>query len=85
MQNEWKAAKEAAKENNNVELLYHVPCMENDSAEMWDRFSMQDNAPDIMITNYSMLNIMLMRNLEADIFSDTKSGLKKVRHTSFIL
>lgn len=77
MQNEWKAAKEAAKENNNIELLYHVPCMENDSAEMWDRFSMQDNAPDIMITNYSMLNIMLMRNLEADIFSDTKKWLEE--------
>lgn len=77
LQNEWKAAKEAAKENNNVELLYHVPCMENDSAEMWDRFSMQDNAPDIMITNYSMLNIMLMRNLEADIFSDTKKWLEE--------
>lgn len=77
LQNEWKAAKEAAKENNNIELLYHVPCLENDSAEMWDRFSMQDNAPDIMITNYSMLNIMLMRNLEADIFSDTKKWLEE--------
>lgn len=77
LQNDWKAAQEAAKENNNTELLYHVPCMERDSAEMWDRFSMQDNAPDIMITNYSMLNVMLMRNLEAGIFSDTKEWLEE--------
>lgn len=77
LQDDWKAAQEAAKENDNTELLYHVPCMEKDSAEMWDRFSMQENAPDIMITNYSMLNIMLMRNLEADIFSDTKKWLEE--------
>lgn len=77
LQNDWKAAQEAAKENNNTELLYHVPCMEGDSAEMWDRFSMQDNAPDIMITNYSMLNVMLMRNHEAGIFSDTKEWLEE--------
>lgn len=77
LQDDWNAAKEAAKDNHNRELLYHVPCMESDSAEMWDRFSMQDNAPDIMITNYSMLNVMLMRNLEADIFSDTKKWLEE--------
>lgn len=75
--NDWKAAQEAAKENNNTDLVYHVPCMENDSAEMWDRFSMQENAPDIMITNYSMLNVMLMRNHEAEIFADTKEWLEQ--------
>lgn len=74
---EWKAAKEAARENNNTELLYHVPCMENDSAEMWDRFSMQETAPDILITNYSMLNVMLMRDRESDIFADTKAWLQE--------
>lgn len=30
---DWKAAKEAAAENGNTELLYHVPCMEEDSAK----------------------------------------------------
>ena len=62
---EWKAAKQAASQNEeNRELLYHVPCMEKDSAEMWDRLSMQKNAPDILITNYSMLNIITYYNLE---------------------
>ena len=50
--------------------------MEPDSAEMWDRFSMQYNAPDIMITNYSMLNIMLMRETEAEIFEQTRKWLQ---------
>ncbi len=74
---DWKAAKETAVETNNEELLYHVPCMEPDSAEMWDRFSMQDNAPDILITNYSMLNIMLMRENETGIFEDTRKWLEE--------
>ena len=76
-QEDWKAAQEAAIETGNSELLYHVPCMEPDSAEMWDRFSMQDNAPDILITNYSMLNVMLMRELESGIFEGTKKWLEE--------
>lgn len=71
----WKAAKEAADKNNNPDLVYHVPCMEPDSAEMWDRFSMQESAPDILITNYSMLNIMLMRENEEEMFESTKQWL----------
>ena len=70
-----EATEEAAEETGNKDLLYHVPCMESDSAEMWDRFSMQDNAPDILITNYSMLNVMLMRENESKIFEDTKKWL----------
>lgn len=82
---DWKAAKEAAAENGNTELLYHVPCMEEDSAEMWDRFSMQENAPDILITNYSMLNVILMRNMESPIFEDTRRWLKEDKSHIFHL
>ena len=74
---DWKAAQESAKQTGNSELLYHVPCMDSDSAEMWDRLSMQQNAPDILITNYSMLNVMLMRDIEAPIFEETKKWLKE--------
>ena len=42
---DWNAAKNSGEK----ELLYYIPCMEEDSSEMWDRFSMQDNAPDILI------------------------------------
>ena len=85
MEQDWKAAKDASNINGNTELLYHVPCMEDDSAEMWDRFSMQENAPDILITNYSMLNIILMRDMEASIFEDTKRWLQEDKSHVFHL
>jgi Lhr-like helicase len=44
-------------------------------AEMWSRWDMQDHPPDILITNYSMLNIMLMRGAEAPIFDATRKWL----------
>ena len=40
-------------------------------AEMLTRWDMQHTPPDILITNYSMLNIMLMRQVEANIFEKT--------------
>ena len=75
----------AAKGSGDKELLYHIPCMEDDSAEMWDRFSMQENAPDILITNYSMLNVMLMRDNELKIFEDTRKWLAEDRQNVFHL
>ena len=35
---------------------------DNRDAEMITRFEMQENTPDILITNYSMLEYMLMRD-----------------------
>jgi Lhr-like helicase len=46
-----------------------------DGAEMWSRQDMQDSPPDILITNYSMLNIMLMRSIETTIFDQTRDWL----------
>ena len=46
-----------------------------DGGEMWSRWDMQDAPPDILITNYSMLNIMLMRDIEAPIFAQTRRWL----------
>ena len=45
--------------------------------EMWSRWDMQDSPPDILITNYSMLNIMLMRSIEAGIFDQTRDWLQQ--------
>lgn len=45
------------------------------SGEMWSRWDMQATPPDILITNYSMLNIMLMRSIEAPIFEQTRQWL----------
>ncbi len=85
LQKEWDATVEYAKEEQNLDLLYQVPCMDGDSAEMWDRQSMQMNAPDILITNYSMLNVMLMRNIEAPIFEQTKAWLEESKDNVFHL
>ena len=76
---------DAAKNSPEKELRYHIPCMEEDSSEMWDRFSMQDNAPDILITNYSMLNVMLMRDNELNIFEGTRNWLAEDENNIFHL
>ena len=56
-----------------------------DGGEMWSRWDMQDAPPDILITNYSMLNIMLMRDVEAPIFDMTRPGLLRIQANVFHL
>ena len=46
---------------------------------------MQEAPPDILITNYSMLNIMLMRSLEGNIFDSTAHWLREDRRHLFHL
>ena len=51
----------------------HIP--NDDDAELITRFEMQQFCPDILITNYSMLEYMLIRPREAKIWEDTKEWL----------
>ena len=46
------------------------------SSELRSRFDMQQTPPDILITNYSMLAIMLMRSAESSILEKTKTWLE---------
>jgi ATP-dependent helicase YprA (DUF1998 family) len=46
-----------------------------DGSKMRSRWDMQVAPPDIMITNFSMLSIMLMREVEDSIFEQTKAWL----------
>lgn len=46
---------------------------------------MQEAPPDILITNYSMLNIMLMRAIEDSIFTQTKEWLESDPNNTFFL
>lgn len=46
-------------------------------SELLTRYDIQGTPPDILITNYSMLNIMLMRDRENNIFSATKEWLEE--------
>ncbi|RRJ63326.1 DEAD/DEAH box helicase [Paenibacillus oralis] len=57
----------------NLEKNVHKP-MQYD-AELITRFEMQDCPPDILITNYSMLEYMLMRQRETNIWDKTKRWL----------
>lgn len=44
-------------------------------AELITRHEMQDRAPDLLVTNYSMLEYMMLRPLEAPIFQQTADWL----------
>ncbi len=45
------------------------------TAELWHRTQMQDAPPDLLITNFAMLSIMLMRDEEQTIFEQTREWL----------
>lgn len=53
--------------------------------EMVTRWDMQADPPDLMVTNYSMLNAMLMRNLEDQIFDKTRAWLESDLSHEFTL
>ncbi len=54
---------------------YYVPRV--DGAEMRSRWDMQAHPPDILITNYSMLNIVLLRALDAGLIDRTREWLQE--------
>lgn len=56
-----------------------------DGAEMLTRWDMQTHPPDILITNYSMLNIMLMREHEEKMFEKTRQWLESDPSHQFTL
>ena len=47
------------------------------STEMVTRWDMIESPPDILVTNYSMLNVMLMRRLEQPMFAQTRAWLQE--------
>ena len=65
------------KEKEDDASLFVTPRLDDQSrtAEMLTRWDMQIAPPDIMITNTSMLSIMLMRTAEEDIFKSTREWL----------
>ncbi|MBT2488061.1 DEAD/DEAH box helicase [Streptomyces sp. ISL-96] len=56
-----------------------------DGAEMRSRWDMIQAPPDVMITNYSMLNVMLMRARESGIFEKTRRWLEETPNARFTL
>ena len=76
---EAEGAAEAASrhdvETGKTEARYFFPRL--DGSEMRCRWDMQDHPPDILITNFSMLSVMLMRDSDSGIFEKTKKWLEK--------
>lgn len=60
-------------EDEEKELISFFPRL--DGAEMRCRFDMQVAPPDILITNFSMLSIMLMRDIDGPIFEKTRQWI----------
>lgn len=67
----------------NLHNSQHIPNAED--AELITRFEMQKFCPDILITNYSMLEYMLFRPQESKIWNDTKAWLKHGHKLMFII
>lgn len=74
--------------DNLTEQMSFVPRMSPSSTEMFHRWEMQAAPPDLLITNVSMLSIMLMRQAspviaddraDADIFEATRGWLAEDR------
>ena len=74
---EWRNATASVQAGADPSVLQYF--QDPDGAEAWSRWDMQDGAPDILITNYSMLNIMLMRGVEESIFDQTNRWLASDR------
>ncbi|MBR2845877.1 MAG: DEAD/DEAH box helicase [Solobacterium sp.] len=58
-----------------IQHSQHYP--DEEDAELVTRFEMQAVTPDILITNYSMLEYMLLRPREENIWDDTKKWLNE--------
>jgi ATP-dependent helicase YprA (DUF1998 family) len=76
-------ARQAAEERQDNNLRYFAPRL--DGAEMRSRWDMYDTPPDILITNYSMLNVMLQRSRDEDFFLSTKQWLDSYDDARFTL
>lgn len=55
------------------DCVYFFPSL--DGSEMRSRWDMQESPPDILITNFSMLSIMMMRECDEHIFEKTRAWL----------
>jgi len=53
--------------------------------ELLTRHEIQDASPDLLITNYSMLEYMLLRPIERQIFADTRAYFEAHPDEKFIL
>jgi ATP-dependent helicase YprA (DUF1998 family) len=56
-----------------------------DDSELLTRYEVQTAPPDLLVTNYSMLEYMLMRPIERPIFDRTQKWLSQNRDETFLV
>ena len=78
-----KAVEVDRAKNDQQGRQYFVPSL--DGAEMRSRWDMYDAPPDILITNYSMLNVMLQRSRDRGFFDSTAEWLQTTPDARFTL
>lgn len=78
-----QAAKIADRDETKEHARYFAP--RPGGAEMLSRWDMYDSPPDVLISNHSMLNIMLLRDRDERFFSDTRRWLAEVPDARFTL
>lgn len=76
LEKEYRQIRNASDIDPDVQWYFANP----EGSEMWSRWDMQETPPDILITNYSMLNIMLMRSIEDEMFKKTRDWLAEPGH-----
>lgn len=69
------AEQHATQNQDDADVVFFFPRL--DGAEMRSRWDMQDHPPDILITNFSMLSVMLMREGDGAIFERTRDWLQR--------
>jgi len=75
------STKMTQKQKNNALLQLQDPS----KGEMYTRWDMIQAPPDILISNFSMLNLMLLREEEENIFNATREWLKESASNVFTL
>jgi Lhr-like helicase len=80
-------AKEAAERGARRSARYELPFMfpSIDGSEMTSRWDMQVHPPDILISNISMLNAMLAREVDRPILSKTREWIERDEQAYFFL
>lgn len=81
----WIAKDINAFKNSKVKKTVDTYKTSSNDAELFSRHEMQQHAPDILVTNYSMLEYMLMRPIERNIWEGTRDWLGEDEENEFIL
>jgi ATP-dependent helicase YprA (DUF1998 family) len=80
----WRSGKRAGKEMTIHNWGKRFLTQPRDR-ELLTRHEMQEQAPDLLITNYSMLEYMLLRPIERPVFEQTRAWLSADARNQFLL